>query len=344
MMRRRLFFVLLFVLALTLWAVTACAQTLDLTQENFDSVDALAQRIEKEGAPDRVDLTGVKLKTAQRLELMERFPDTHFLWKLDVFGRPCDSEQTVLNMAWKKPTDYQEFVDLLRCLPKLTQVDMWHLFVTRDNMALLTETFPQIKFGFTFKMMEYTIRTDATSFSSLKDGTPPLLKSEHVKVFKYCKDMLALDLGHNALDNLDFLYDMPQLKILILACNNITDITPIASLKNLEYLEIFKNPITDVSALKGLDKLIDLNVANLKITDISPLYGLTQLERLWLPLNKGVSQEQIDQLVEALPNTLITYKGSGSTENGWRVHTRYKIIYRTFHYGSYLPWDAPPLK
>lgn len=343
MRMKRIFIWTLAILCLLLSVSASAGNTLNLSAETFDSVDTIEERIRQAEGVSYVNLTDVTLSTDERLKLMEDFPDVFFLWTIDLFGKSCSSAQTTLDMSWKKPTDYQEFIKLLKCLPNLERVDLFKLYVSRDDMALLTKTFPNIRFGFTFKMGGYTIRTDVTSFSTLKDGTPPYLSSNQVKVFKYCKDMLALDLGHNALTDLDFLYDMPQLKVLILACNRIEDITPIASLKNLEYLEIFKNPITDLSPLAGLDKLIDLNVANLQITDVSALNGLTQLERLWLPLNKKVPAEQLEALKAALPNTQIMIEGSGSTEGGWRSHSRYKIIYRMFHYGSYLPWDAPPL-
>lgn len=341
-LRKRLMPILLAVACLLAPLTALADNTLDLTRETFDTLSALEDRIRE--APDMsyINLRGVKLSIADRLRLMEAFPDKLFLWEIDVCGRKCDSAQTELDMHYSKPEDYDEFIDMLRCLPRLKRVRMLNLYVSRSNMALLTNSLPDIRFDFTFRLSNYTIRTTSTAFSTLKDGSPPYLTSEAVGVFKYCKDMLALDLGHNAIDDLSFLRDMPQLKILILACNRITDMSDIAYLKDLEYLEIFKNPITDISALSGLTKLIDLNLSNLEITDVSPLFELKQLERLWLSLNPKVPKEQFEALRQALPNTLIVTDGSGSTSDGWRNHYHYKIIYRTFNYGSYLPWDAPP--
>ena len=89
-------------------------------------------------------------------------------------------------------------------------------------------------------------------------------------------------MGHNAIDDLSFLYDLPELRILIVADNYITDLTPIASLKHLQYLEVFTNNITDLSPLSGLTELLDLNICYNKIRDVTPLFPLKQLERLWL--------------------------------------------------------------
>ena len=53
------------------------------------------------------------------------------------------------------------------------------------------------------------------------------------------------------------LYDMPQLRVLIIAAGDAKDITPIGSLKHLEYLEIFNNAIEDISCLKDMPYLMD---------------------------------------------------------------------------------------
>ena len=57
------------------------------------------------------------------------------------------------------------------------------------------------------------------------------------------------------------------MKVLILAANNITDITPLAKLENLEYLELFLNHISDLTPLEGLTHLRDLNLCYNSITD-----------------------------------------------------------------------------
>ena len=75
---------------------------------------------------------------------------------------------------------------------------------------------------------------------------------------------------------------MPQLKVLILACNQIEDITPVGSLTELEYLELFKNDILDISPVQHCTKLLDLNICFNHISDWSALEGLDRLERLWL--------------------------------------------------------------
>ena len=93
---------------------------------------------------------------------------------------------------------------------------------------------------------------DQTAFSTLHgDPSDPVHSENDFSILKYCKNLMALDVGHNIIRDVSFLYDLPKLRVLILACNCITDITPVGSLKDLEYLEIFWNQIGDISPLTG---------------------------------------------------------------------------------------------
>jgi hypothetical protein len=156
---------------------------------------------------------------------------------------------------------------------------------------------------------------------------------------------VALDIGHNRVDDLSFLYDLPNLKVLIVACNAVTDITPIGSLKDLEYLEIFKNKIKDISPLAGLTNLVDLNICFNYIGDWTPIHGLTKLERLWLYNSNNYSDDRpvptsvVNELKEKLPDCYIDYR-SYSTNGGWREHPRYDVIYEMFKSGQYIAFPT----
>ena len=153
---------------------------------------------------------------------------------------------------------------------------------------------------------------------------------------------MALDVGHNIIKDVSFLYDLPKLRVLILACNCIKDITPVGSLKDLEYLEIFWNQIEDISPLKNLTHLVDLDIVNNYIKDLTPLHEMKQLKRLWTHhFNmKGMMRpwEPIDALRAALPDTHID-NDSTSTAGGWRVHPHYDVIYRMFRTTVYEPFE-----
>ena len=50
---------------------------------------------------------------------------------------------------------------------------------------------------------------------------------------------------------------------------------------------------------------------------------MTWLKHLWLPANKGVTGAEKRALVAALPNTVVEYRGTGSTGYGWREIPNY---------------------
>ena len=162
----------------------------------------------------------------------------------------------------------------------------------------------------------------------------------------WCKNLYALDLGHNSFDDLSFLYDMPQLRVLIVAAGDAKDITPIGSLKHLEYLEIFHNNIEDISCLKEMPYLMDLNVVNNLIDDIGPVKELKSLKRLWIYNYSRRKQAEVDEktlaeLQKALPGCYIDGI-STSTAGGWREHPHYDVIYRMFRTHVYEPFADSP--
>ena len=131
-----------------------------------------------------------------------------------------------------------------------------------------------------------------------------------------------------------------KIKRLDLGPNKISDISPLASLKNLEELNIEQNNIKDISPISKLKKLKSLYISNTgcfnkqhgvtgnKIKDLSPLTKLTNLERLVLndcgisnikPLgklknlrvlyltgNKKLKKSDVDNLKKKLPNCTIS--------------------------------------
>ena len=65
------------------------------------------------------------------------------------------------------------------------------------------------------------------------------LTSADIEVLKYCTDLQALDLGHQAITDISVIGDyLTQLRILILVDNKVNDLTPLSKLKHLHYLEL----------------------------------------------------------------------------------------------------------
>ena len=131
------------------------------------------------------------------------------------------------------------------------------------------------------------------------------------------------------------------MKVLILADNRISDISPLADLKELEYLELFMlYDLTDYTPLTGLP-LIDLNIRceeNERHTlELDPFLGMTTLERLWISTGHFTEEEE-EQLREALPGCNVSITDSHATGNGWRRHDRHEVVEEMFETGEYEPF------
>ncbi len=266
--------------------------------------------------------------------------------KVSYLGKfTCDADVEYINMDKVRVTDMDAFVAFLRKLPNVKKVDMFNTNIYTKDIDRLAEAFPDIEFGWTMRIGDHWVRTDATAFSTLHNNRSTMHSEKQFKYLKYCKNLVALDIGHNAVRDLSFLYDLPNLKVLILACNiELKDITPVGSLTQLEYLELFKNDINDISCLANCTNLIDLNICFNRIKDWTPLHGLDKLERLWLFNSNNwsdqypVDKEVVKALKENLPNCHVD-STSYSTLGGWREHDRYYVIFHMFKYGEYIPFS-----
>ena len=259
---------------------------------------------------------------------------------------PTDAEH--IDMGSQHVSDWDGFYRFLRKFPNLKKVDMFATEVYRTKINEIKSEFPDVEFGWTMRISEHTIRTDQTAFSTLHNNKSDPHRSVDFSILRYCTRLLALDIGHNLVEDVSFLHYLPQLRVLILACNiNLRDISPLRELTELEYLELFKNDIRDISALAHMTQLRDLNICFNRIQDYEPLKGLYNLQRLWLFNSNNYSDDIpvpnniVAGLKQALPNCQVDAV-SYSTLGGWREHERYDIINKMFDEGYYIPFRFSP--
>ncbi len=242
-----------------------------------------------------------------------------------------------------RENQWDELYAFLQQLPNLKRVDMFDTTINLRIYKKLNELFPDVEFGVQFRYGKHRVRTDNTAFSTLYVKGDQKHTYEEIEMLTWCKNLYALDIGHHPIKKLDFLYDMPQLRVLIVALCDLTDITPIASLKHLEYLEIFHNEITDISCLKDLPYLMDLDLVQNYVADLSPLAEIKSLKRLWIFRNikndlNSPDMETVRMLQEALPDCFIEARGT-SKSWGWVNHPHYKVIRRSFYSKTYEPFE-----
>lgn len=261
---------------------------------------------------------------------------------------PVSAESIDLEKVRVSADEYPRFYEFLNQLPNLRRVDMFATRIPRKRINELAERFPDIEFGWTMAVGDHDVRTDAIAFTTAHSDRSRRHADEDFSVLKYCRNLLALDIGHNAVKDLSFLNDLPQLKVLILVDNQFQDITPVGELTDLEYLELFYNDIRDVSALVTLTKLKDLNLGFNRIQDISPLESMNWLERLWIPQYNSHNPtikpdpEAVKSLTAALPDTQIDSTAKSSIGNYWRDHIHYQNILRIFRENTWIPLDEQP--
>ncbi len=250
-----------------------------------------------------------------------------------------DAQATVVDFGTKRIRDVEGLCAFLDQLPCLEQADMYHARLSAADMEMLFTRYPDVFFGWTVKIADHEVRTDATAFSTLHTGNPkPPHESEDFEALKYCKNLLAIDIGHNWVQDIGFLRHFPNLKVLILACNKIEDISVLAQLTQLEYLELFTNKIRDYTPLSGLQNLRDLNIKNNPCKDLAPLHELVGLERLWAGCYVKLTKETMRAMEAAVPDCKINWRHM-PTDGGWREHERYFVIRDMFRSGVYIPFE-----
>ncbi len=269
----------------------------------------------------------------------------HFIYEVNAFGKTFSTADESIDLGGAvSEEDVEALEDLLARMPNLKEALMYESKLSQESMDRLFDGHPEVFFGWTFKMCDgrYTVRSDATAFSTQLGKPRNVYTQENFEQLRYCKNLQGLDLGHNAITDVDFLYNFPKMKVLILADNRITDITPMASLTELEYLELFMNyELTDFSPLINLEHLIDLNVRceqdKRHTLEIDAFLEMKSLERLWISSGHFTDDEE-EQLEKALPDCKISITDSHSTGNGWRKTERYEVVERMFEKGRYEPF------
>ncbi|MBE5778819.1 MAG: leucine-rich repeat domain-containing protein [Clostridiales bacterium] len=328
-MKRTLLFVLTMMLLLAAAAAFAQQET-----PAFASLEE-AEAVILQESPASLDIRGLAFEDVKYL--VDTYPEVDFHYTIRLGNIDVDSQATEasLDRKYAKKPKMQDLMERLAYLPNLTKLDMFNHRYPTEELAVLHDSYPNIRFGFVFVMEKWTLRTDITAFSTL--SPKKRYTQEDFLPLRFCHDLLGLDLGHNAIDDLSFLELFPNLRVLILADNRITDVTPIAQLQDLEYLELFQNDLTDLSPLAANQRLIDLNVCwNPELTDYETVLKLPRLERIWLA-NTAISPEGQQALRDAFPEAKVVFKADHST-SGWRTHDRYFIIRDMFFSKKYKPF------
>ena len=253
-------------------------------------------------------------------------------------GVEVSSIAPIADISKVKITDLDALKKQLVQLPNLVYIDMCDCDVSNEDMEDLMATFPNIRFVWKiymnatneYRTLYWSCRTDALAFSTLHAfATDPRLVNDDAQQFKYCTDLVAYDVGHNAVYDVNFLANMPNLHILIMVDDydrvhhcKFNDLSPIAANTKLMYLEFFVSNVSDISFLQYMPYMTDLNISYSGVKDSTYLYDLPSIERLFME-STGIPYSEFEKLVDLYPDAQLEYYGTGSVDHGWRSHPRY---------------------
>ena len=312
----------------TVWGETAPSDTAALALRGGGDREELRRALGRLDALASLDLRETDLAPTELEALLGLCPaDTRY--DILLLGRRFASDSEEIDLSGVPVADTAEIEAAAELMGALKKVVMCDCGLSDEEMDALDRRHETVRFVWTVYFSVYSLRTDATVFcaSDLPSHgfIAPQASSEALAPLRYCRDLIALDLGHMMFRDLGFLEDMTHLKYLILVEERFHDISVLGNMRELEYLEIFNNTIDDISPLLNCKALRHLNVGYTRGYDPAPLTEMTWLERLWFPGNR-IEKEEREAIAASLTDTLCylpTWDEDGSTGGGWRTDPAY---------------------
>ncbi len=301
---------------------TPCAQDVKSLVLPGAEAEALMEVLPYLPELENVELTAPLAEAEKVMALVEAMPQVHFSWELEIAGIPVDEMTETLDLTGI-PMTVEQMDAVLPYLPSLTYVDMTDCGISNEEMDALNRRYENIKIVWTVLLGGYyRIRTDTTAFMPVKDDF--FAVGDMLHNLRYCTDMIAIDVGHMRITNIDFVAYMPHLKYLLLCQTAITDLTPLTGLEELVYLELFMTEPEDLSPLVTLTALEDLNLHYVK-GDPEIIAQMTWLKNLWWNNLEycQLTYAQQQMLREAIPGCHFNFTCQSSTGGGWRQLPNY---------------------
>lgn len=287
---------------------------------NQPDVGELAQRLHWLSRLKRVTLKDPQGDPGVFLNLMEKMPETEFVWEKNVLGITLRSTDTEMDFSGAETFTTEEIRDTLAWFPDVEQVFLGECGIDNEVLADFREQMrPDYKVVWVVRCGWLKVRTDEKGFMPAKYRFYKFM-DEHAYNLRYCEDMEAVDVGHMNLHDISWAEHMPNLKYLILAHSTVTDLSPLSSCKNLEFLEIEFTWIKDYSPLTKCTGLRDLNMGR-TYGDPTPLLELTWLNNLWCI---ECNPDTIRMLKENMPDSVhVNSLDLRTPANSWRMQENY---------------------
>lgn len=225
----------------------------------------------------QANLKSCGLTTEEMLALCEEFPHCAFTWNVTFDDRVYSSDAVEIDLTGLSLDDPAWLEARVKYMPNLKKVILTGCTLSDEALDSLNLRHADIQFVWTVQLGPVSLRTDAIFFA-------PVVTDQHVTqgqldALKYCRDLVAIDLGHMHITDCAWATNMPKLKYLILADSGVRDLTPLANCGELVFLELFLTPAQDYSPLLACKKLEDLNLCYCR-GSADPVKKMTWLKRL----------------------------------------------------------------
>ena len=267
--------------------------------------------------------------------LQDVMPDTSVEWVFREGGEVYSPEVTSIAIS-----EHDKVSVALTVLENLRSIDLLGIDVTVEDLDKWYEIRPDVFYLCNMSFGKWSVRTDLTIFSTLQPGSVDIHRytdDEMYPLFKYCKKLRALDVGHNDLVDMTLIGELSDLQILIIGDNpHIVDISPLANLKELWYLEAFMTDgVEDFTPLSECTKMVDINIGyNHNVDNLSFLDTMPNIINGWFLGNEGITTAEIRKYEAMYPDaTLIYGKAPGKPDSmayGWRSTVRNTAIRKAF--------------
>lgn len=274
-----------------------------------------------------IRMGGAALERSDLEQLAQQLPGVLLLQDVTIGSHTVSTGSQEVDLSGVSLT-VAEVEKLVPCFPKADRFILCGCGIDDETMDALNRKYADIRFVWSVRIKNVDVRTDTKWFYPFKYYREMTVNEEDLYPLRYCTDIEALDIGHMGdVKTCEWLRYMPNMKYLILVETGITDISPVATLKNLVFLEIFTTNITDYSPLLECTALEDLNLGK-TYGDPAPIMKMTWLKNLWWMGIEGNTRYPYrntpEKLREALPNTTMKfYLETPNVDNGWRQLENY---------------------
>lgn len=312
-------------------------KTLNLETGDYEELMANLAYLEN---LESVHFSAPELSAKELTALVDAYPDIAFTWEQTVLGVPYSSEITELDLSGAQLDGTETLEAELQYFPNLETLLLCQCNLDSETLAAYRDRVrDQYKVVWSVKLGRVWTRTDTDTYMPIRENNH--VRDQHLTELKYCEDLIVVDLGHMGVEDTEWIYHTPKLQFLILADTDVSDITPIGTLKELIYLELFKSPaIRDYTPLLGCTALQDLNLAYTS-GDVTVLSQMTWLDSLWANYC-GATPEQKQLLRDSLPDTLLELDHGWHMGNGWRDRPNYYVM-RDILKMPYYDWGSKRL-